>query len=175
MGSSLSCQKCGMSNLTADRYCARCGHLLPAGNSSSKTILVVLAVIGGLWVLGSISKSTHQPETSNTSTAASPSPASRSEQTIHSSAELTTLGLVITNKDSFVYSNPDIIIHNGGTFSGGYETSSRDIPPHKSITVPWSSFTMTDGTRFNYFREKPTMITMEVTANGSHAYAGWRF
>ncbi len=67
----MNCQKCGLRNLMGDRYCAKCGHPLPSA-TSSKTVITVMAVVGGLALLGVLSQAVREPERNNL--APSPSP-----------------------------------------------------------------------------------------------------
>jgi hypothetical protein len=60
----MNCQKCGLRNLTGDRYCAKCGHPLPSA-TNSKTVVTVIAVVGGLALLGLLSQAVRNPGRNN--------------------------------------------------------------------------------------------------------------
>ncbi len=93
--------------------------------------------------------------------------------TISASAALTPIGVEITNEDSADCVRPQVTIHAGVTTF--YKADISTIPPGKKSTTPYSDFTDTDGTRFNYARTKASMITMKCTFNGKKAVVGWKF
>jgi hypothetical protein len=63
----MNCQNCGFRNFSRDRLCAKCGRPLPAG-TSSKTVITVVAVVGGLALLGVIFRSVNDLPRNSSST-----------------------------------------------------------------------------------------------------------
>jgi hypothetical protein len=67
-------------------FCAKCGRSLSIRRSNGKPIAITVAVILGLYILGSISRTTNQSVSNTSSATSSPSPPERTVQ-IDKSAE----------------------------------------------------------------------------------------
>ena len=82
---------------------------------------------------------------------------------------------VITNQDSFAWTNVEMDI-NGGLFSGGYTLNSDLMEAGTVYTVGALQFADSDGKRFNPMTMKPQKFRITAdTPQGKGAYTGgWK-
>jgi len=90
-------------------------------------------------------------------------------------AQFTGTQFVITNNDSFNWTNVELEL-NEGLIRSGYKLTSQVMAAGQTYTVGALQFAKTDGTRFNPFQIKPQSITITCdTPRGKGIYTGsWK-
>jgi hypothetical protein len=99
-------------------------------------------------------------------------PAPKPDPKITASVKFSGTEFIITNKDSFDWTNVRMEI-NGGIFSGGYDLKHPIIKAGETYSVGALQFADSDGNRFNPFQMKPKSFTVcGDTIYGLACYAG---
>lgn len=197
--SQVTCPNC-RSIVQSDLFCSRCGASISIPTKSPPSTPVPPKPSPGIWtqltgnqkagigclgfflvvmIVMSISRSgrttdvntapNQQPTSS--SPRSSPAPVKPSPE-IYAAVRFTGTQFVITNKDSFDWTNVKLEI-NGGIFSGGYQLKPERMKAGETYTVGALQFADSDGKRFNPFEMKPQKLSITAdTPNGMAVYVG---
>jgi len=127
--------------------------------------LVVIGIIVALWLIGKLS--------SNKSGSASAPPVQ--EVQLNAAVRFDGSQFILTNNDSFDWTNVKIEI-NGGIIRGGYVLNTDRVTAKNTYTVGAMQFAKSDGTRLNPFAVKPQSIFISAkTPKGTGHYSGsWK-
>lgn len=176
----VSCDGCGKALcfncfkfVSGKRLCPACQPSNPAPAEVSKTGATLkglgclaLAILLGVLFFAAVCESPKSPGGSDTS--------STSTTDLKASVRFTGTQFVITNRDTFPWTDVELDV-NGGTFSSGYTLSVKRMEAGQVYTVGAMQFANSDGVRFNPFQMKPKKFTIKATANGNLAFyfGGW--
>jgi hypothetical protein len=137
-----TCPSCQMKVSPKATVCPYCRAKLRA-TAGAKAFLALLLFILAVIIIGAFSNS--EPETRP--------PSSYSNSDLHAEVVAKTEGIVVVNQESSIWSGCEVGVNGGCGWSFNsppYLThESMTISPGQTITVPYSSMSNQDGTRFN--------------------------
>jgi hypothetical protein len=178
----MKCFKCGKDNPPQSAFCNSCGTEMTMRAQQPSVGQGIAKVWDGLsfkakaWILGictlvligiisSLTSDQRPRETSSLSSTSTPStqntPPTQPKQAAKITAEVKFSGtqFIITNKDSYAWTDVKLEI-NGGFFSGGYELKHSRIEAGQTYTVGALQFADSDGRRFNPYQMKPKKFSI---------------
>ena len=78
----------------------------------------------------------------------------------------TSAGIVVTNNSGINYEDTTVKINYGLT--GEYKSSAQFIKNGETVTIPYSEFTDSSGTRFSFAQTKPETVLVRARINGKY-------
>lgn len=93
---------------------------------------------------------------------------------LNASVKFTGNQFVITNADSFTWSNCKLEV-NSKVFSSGYKYEGATLRAGETYTIGAMQFANSDGERFNPFTHKPQSFSLycDTPRGKGHYYGGW--
>lgn len=177
----MKCFKCGRDNPSDSIFCNSCGTktlrtaqqpgvgqgIAKAWDGLSfkaKAWILGIGAVLLLVIIGSLTSDQNSSSTSSSSSTSTPrqgTPQTPPKLAAKITAEVKFSGtqFIITNKDSYAWTDVKLEI-NGGFFSGGYELKQPRIEAGQTYTVGALQFADSDGKRFNPYQMKPKKFSI---------------
>lgn len=128
--------------------------------------LAIIGIVAIIWIISNISGGKSSSSTSSSSV---------QDVTLKAAVRFTGNQFVLTNEDTFAWTDVKIEI-NSGMLKSGFIYRADRIEAGKTYTVGALQFAKPDGTRLNPFSVKPQNVTITAsTPRGSgFFYGGWK-
>lgn len=167
----MKCPKCGRDNASDATFCNGCGSAFASASPQAAKNLsqnkaggvgciafIVLAIIIGTCNSWKKDNDASSPQ--------------KLDAKINASVRFTGTQFIITNNDSFDWTDVKMEI-NGGVFSGGYDLKHPVVKAGQTYTVGAMQFANSDGQRFNPIQMKAKKFSIcGKTPNGLACYVG---